>query len=132
MSRAAFNRAMTMSSFRNLMLAYVQAFLEQVLLSGACNGRHSVKERLARWLLAMRDRSDDDVMPISQNLLAEMLGVQRPTITHAVAELEEAGLIQHGRQQITILERQGLIETSCECYRLMRERVAFHLPQTYK
>jgi CRP-like cAMP-binding protein len=132
MSRAAFNRAMTMSSFRNLMLAYVQAFLEQVLLSGACNGRHSVKERLARWLLAMRDRSDDDVMPISQNLLAEMLGVQRPTITHAVAELEGSSLIQHGRQQITILDRRGLIETSCECYRLIRERMAFHLPQTYK
>jgi len=68
----------------------------------ACNGRHSLKERLARWLLMMRDRSDDDVMPITQNLLAEMLGVQRPSITHAVAELEEADLIRRGRQQITI------------------------------
>jgi CRP-like cAMP-binding protein len=132
MSRAAFNRAMkSMPSFRGLMLAYVQSFLEQVMVSAACNGRHSVKERLARWLLTMRDRSDDDVMPITQNLLAEMLGVQRPTITHAIAELEAAGSIQGGRRQIAILDRQGLIKASCECYQLIRERVAFHLPQTY-
>jgi Mn-dependent DtxR family transcriptional regulator len=79
----------------------------------------------------MRDRSDDDVMPIGQDLLAEMLGVQRPSITHAIAGLQEAGLVERGRQQITILDRQGLIEASCECYRLVRERVAFHLPRTY-
>jgi CRP-like cAMP-binding protein len=132
MSRAAFDRAMkSMPAFRGLMFAYVQAFLEQVLVSVACNGRHSLKERLARWLLMMRDRSDDDVMTITQNLLAEMLGVQRPTITHAVADLEEAGLIERGRQQITILDRRGLIAASCGCYQLIRERVAFHLPQTY-
>jgi CRP-like cAMP-binding protein len=132
MSRAAFDRAMkSMPSFRGLMFAYVQAFLEQVLVSVACNGRHSLKERLARWLLMMRDRSDDDVMPIGQSLLAEMLGVQRPSITHAIAGLEEAGLVERGRQQITILERQGLIEASCECYQLVRERIAFHLPRTY-
>ena len=88
-SRAAFIRAMeTMPSFRNLMSAYIQAFLEQVLVSGACNGAHSLKERLARWLLMMRDRSDEDALPITQNLLAEMLGVQRPTITNAARELE--------------------------------------------
>jgi CRP-like cAMP-binding protein len=132
MSRAAFDRAMkSMPSFRGLMFAYVQAFLEQVLVSVACNGRHSLKERLARWLLMMRDRSDDDVMPIGQDLLAEMLGVQPPSITHAVAHLEKAGLVERGRQQITILDRQGLIEASCECYQLVRGRVAFHLPRTY-
>jgi Crp-like helix-turn-helix domain len=58
-----------------------------VLVSVACNGRHSLKERLARWLLMMRDRSDDDVIAIGQNLLAEMLGVQRPSITHAIEAL---------------------------------------------
>jgi CRP-like cAMP-binding protein len=132
MSRTVFNRAMkSMPSFRGLMLAYVQAFLEQVLVSAACNGRHSLKERLARWLLMMRDRSDDDVMPITQDLLAELLGVQRPSLTHAVAGLEEAGLILRGRRQITILDRQGLIKASCECYQLVRERVASHLPQSY-
>ena len=77
MSRAAFTRAMgSMPSFRRLMYAYVHAFLEQVMVSAACNGAHSLKERLARWLLMMRDRDDDDVLSISQSLLAEMLGVQ--------------------------------------------------------
>jgi CRP-like cAMP-binding protein len=132
MSRAAFARAMaSMPSFRHLMSAYVHAFLEQVLVSGACNGAHSLKERLARWLLMMHDRSDDDALAITQSLLAEMLGVQRPTITHAVRELERAGVIEHGRQHIRIVDRQGLIRASCECYQLVRARIAFHLPKTY-
>lgn len=132
MSRAAFTRAMgSMPSFRSLMYGYLQAFLEQVLVSGACNGAHSLKERLARWLLMMRDRSDNDALQITQNLLAEMLCVQRPTITNTARELERAGLIARGRRQVTILDRQGLEEVSCECYRLVRTRVAFHLPKTY-
>jgi CRP-like cAMP-binding protein len=132
MSRVAFTRAMgSMPSFRNLMYAYVQAFLEQVLVSVACNGAHSLKQRLARWLLMMRDRGDDDALQITQNLLAEMLGVQRPTITNAARELERAGLIARGHREVTILDRQGLAEESCECYQLARARVAFHLPKTY-
>jgi CRP-like cAMP-binding protein len=132
MSRAAFNRAMgSMPSFRNLMYAYAQAFLEQVLVSVACNGAHSLKERLARWLLMMRDRGDDDALEITQSLLAEMLGVQRPTITNAAHELEREGLIARGQRQITILDRQGLMAASCECYQLVRARVAFHLPKTF-
>jgi CRP-like cAMP-binding protein len=132
MPRAAFNRTLgSMPSFRGLMNAYAQAFLEQVMVSVACNGAHSLKERLARWLLMMRDRSDEDALPITQNLLAEMLGVQRPTITNAIRELERAGLIEPGRRQVTILDRKGLTKASCECYRLVRERVAFHLPKTY-
>jgi CRP-like cAMP-binding protein len=132
MSRTAFSRAMeSMPSFRSLMYAYVQAFLEQVLVSVACNGAHSLKQRLARWLLTMRDRSDDDALQITQNLLAEMLGVQRPTITNAARELEQAGLIARGRQQVTIINRQGLVVESCECYQLVRTRIASHLPKTY-
>jgi CRP-like cAMP-binding protein len=132
MSRAAFTRAIvSIPSFRKLMSAYVQAFLEQVMVSVACNGAHSLKQRLARWLLMMRDRSDNDVLLISQSLLAEMLGVQRPSITNAAEELERAGLIARGRQQVAILNRKGLTKASCECYQLVRERVAFHLPKTY-
>src|SRR6202158_5877183 len=132
MSRKAFTRAMgLMPSFRSLMFAYVQAFLEQVLVSVACNGAHSLKQRLARWLLTMRDRGDDDALQITQNLLAEMLGVQRPTVTNAARELERAGLIARGRRQVSILDRQGLVAESCECYLLVRARVAFHLPKTY-
>jgi CRP-like cAMP-binding protein len=132
MTRAAFKRAMqSMPSLRNLTHAYVQAFLEQIMVSVACNGAHSLKERLARWLLMMRDRGDDDVLEITQNLLAEMLGVQRPTITNAAQELERAGLIERGRRQVTILNRQGLAEASCECYQLVRMRIAHYLPKTY-
>jgi CRP-like cAMP-binding protein len=132
MSRVAFTLAMqSMPSFRNVMDAYVQAFLEQVMVSVACNGAHSLKQRLARWLLMMRDRGDSDVLPITQDLLAEMLGVQRPTITNAAREFERAGLIERGRRQVTILDGQGLAEASCECYQLVRSRLAFHLPNTY-
>src|SRR6202045_3552118 len=87
MSRSAFARAMgSMPSFQGLMYAYVQAFIEQVMVSVACNGAHSLKQRLARWLLTMRDRGDDDALQITQNLVAEMLGVQRPTVTNAARE----------------------------------------------
>src|SRR6202047_97693 len=132
MSRAAFTLAMqSMPSFRSLMYAYVQAFLEQVMVSVACNGAHSLRQRFARWLLTMRDRGDDDALQITQNLLAEMLGVQRPTVTNAARELERAGLIARGRRQVSILDRQGLVAESCECYLLVRARVASHLPKTY-
>ena len=106
-------RAMSsVPSFRALIYAYLQAFLEQVLVSVACNGAHSVKQRLARWLLTMRDRSDDDTLQITQCLLAEMLGVQRPTVTNAARELERAGLIARGRRRVSMLDRQGLAEAS--------------------
>src|SRR6476620_10019418 len=114
MSRADLTRAMgSMPSFRNLLYAYIHAFLEQVLVSVACNGAHGLKERLARWLLMMRDRSDYDALAITQSLLAVMLGVHRPTITQAVQELERACVIEHGRRQVAIVDRQGLIEASC-------------------
>jgi len=133
MSRAAFMRAMqSMPAFRTLMEAYTQAFLEQVMVSVACNGAHSLKQRLARWLLMMRDRGDSDVLAITQSLLAEMLGVQRPSITNAIREFERAGLIEGSRRQVTILDRRGLTKTSCECYQLVRARLAFHLPKTYE
>jgi len=132
MSRAAFTQAMeSMPSFRKLMYAYVQAFLAQVMASVACNGAHSLKQRLARWLLMMRDRSDDDALPITQDLLAEMLGVQRPTITNVAKELERDGLIKRGRRQVTILDRKRLTKASCECYQLVRDRVDHYLPKTY-
>ena len=132
MSRAAFTQAVeSMPSFRSLMDTYLHAFLDQVMVSAACNGAHGLKERLARWLLMMRDRSDDDALPITQSLLAEMLGVQRPTVTNAARQLEHAGLIERGRRQVTILDRQKLIGASCECYELVRMRTARHLPKTY-
>jgi len=71
------------------------------------------------------------VLLITQGLLAEMLGVHRPSISNAAQELERTGLIERGRRQVTILDRQGLTKASCECYQLVRSRLAFHLPRTY-
>jgi len=132
MSRAAFLRAMqAVPAFHGLMYSHLQAFLEQIMVSVACNGAHSLTQRLARWLLMMRDRSDGDRLALTQSLLAHMLGVQRPTITIAATKLEQAGLIERGRRQVTILDRPGLVAASCECYQLVRARTAFHLPRTF-
>src|SRR6202158_5457880 len=132
MSRPAFMRAMrSVPAFRSLMFAYVHAFLEQVLVSVACNGVHSLNQRLARWLLMMRDRSDDDTLQITQSLLAEMLGVQRPSITNAAREFERAGLIARGLRQVTILDRRGLMGAFCGCYQVVRARGASYPPKTY-
>jgi CRP-like cAMP-binding protein len=132
MSRRTFDRAMElMPAFRSLMRAYVQAFLEQVLVSVACNGSHSVKQRLARWLLMMRDRNDDDRLLITQDFLGEMLGVHRPSISVAAKELESAGVIRRGRREVRIIDRVGLIREACECYQLARARIASYLPKTY-
>jgi len=132
MSRSTFTQAIkSMPAFRRLMFSHAHAFLETVLVSAACNGAHSLNQRMARWLLMLRDRSDDDVLPVTQNLLAATLSVQRPTITNVARELEQNGLIVRGRRQVTILDRQGLMDRSCECYRLLRTRIALHLPKTY-
>lgn len=132
MPRTAFLRAMdTIPVFRTLMYSHVHAFLEQVMISAGCNGAHSLKQRLARWLLMMRDRNDDDTMALTQDLLAEMLGVQRPSITNTIHTLQRAGLISCGRRRVTILNRDGLIAASCECYLLTRARISQHLPKTY-
>ena len=120
-----------MPSFRSLLETYAQAFLEQVMVSAACNGAHNLKQRLSRWLLMMHDRSDGDILPITQDLLAMVLGVQRPTITIAARELEREGFIKRGRRQLTIVNRRGLIEESCECYQLVRAGFNSRLPKTY-
>ena len=132
MSRAAFQEAMeTIPHFRNLMQAHVHAFLEQVMVSVACNGAHSLTQRLARWLLMMRDRHDDETLPLTHDLLAEMLGTHRPSVTHAIRTLRSAGLIRSTRKHLSILDRDGLVRASCECYLLVRSRIAQHLPKTY-
>ena len=132
MSRQAFVRAMdAIPAFLGLVQAHVLAFLEQVMVSAACNGAHNVKQRLARWLLMMRDRHDGDDLPLTQDLLAEMLGVHRPSITNAAQSLQREGFIACGRRRVTILDRDGLVGASCECYRLVRTRIAYHLPKTF-
>jgi hypothetical protein len=77
-------------------------------------------------------RVDGDKLFITQDLLADMLGAYRASITHAARDLERAGVIERGRKHITILDRAGLEKESCECYRLVRDRIAAYLPKTYR
>jgi CRP-like cAMP-binding protein len=103
-----------------LLLRYVQALHVQVSLSAACNGRHTLPERLARWLLMARDRATSDEMPLSHEFLSMMLGVRRAGVTVAVGTLKPAGLVRNTHGQVTILDRQGLEAACCECYRTVR------------
>jgi CRP-like cAMP-binding protein len=103
-----------------LLLRYVQALHVQVSLSAACNGRHTLPERLARWLLTARDRAASDQMPLSHEFLGMMLGVRRAGVTVAVGTLKAAGLIRNSHGQVTILDRHGLEGASCECYHTVK------------
>ena len=108
------------SALMGMLLRYVQALHTQVSLSAACNGRHTLPERLARWLLTARDRAKSDQMPLSHEFLSMMLGVRRAGVTVAVGTLKAAGLIRNTHGQVTITDRQGLEAACCECYRTVR------------
>ena len=108
------------STLLALLLRYVQALYIQVSLSAACNGRHTLPERLARWLLTARDRATSDELPLSHEFLSMMLGVRRAGATVAVGTLKTAGLIRNSHGRVTIIDRQGLEAASCECYRTVR------------
>ena len=84
-----------------------------------CNGRHDVIERLARWLLLARDRLDEDVVPVTHDILSVLLGVRRAGITEALAGLEQTGAVRRERGAVRIVDRQSLEKRSCECYRII-------------
>jgi CRP-like cAMP-binding protein len=100
-----------------LLLRYVHAAHAQVAQTAACNGRHTVEQRLARWLLMAHDRAEGDDLALTQELLSHMLGVRRAGVTVAAGILQRAGLIDYAHGRITIRDRAGLEATSCECYR---------------
>jgi hypothetical protein len=97
----------------------VHAFLVLTSLVAACNRLHSVEERLCRWLSMVRKRARRSEFSLKQEFLAEMLGVQRPTVSIAAHMLQQAGLIRYHYGKMTILNSTGLEEGACECYRLM-------------
>jgi CRP-like cAMP-binding protein len=105
----------------SLVLRYAQVLLEQTSQSVACNRRHTLDERCARWLLMTCDRVGADQFPLTQEFLAVMLGVRRAGVTVAAGILQQAGLIRYSRGKITILDRARLEDASCECYRIVRE-----------
>ena len=105
---------------RSLLLLYVQAFHAQVAQTAACNGRHTVPERLARWLLIAHDRLDTDEVALTHEVLSLMLGVRRPGVTVAAGTLQQGGLIRFTSGKVTIQNRQGLEGAACECYQTAR------------
>ncbi len=112
------------AGLRRLLHRYSEFVFETVAQSAACNRLHVIEQRCARWLLMSQDRVGRDRFDLTQEFLAEMLGVRRPGVTVAMGILEKAGLIAHGRGNITVVNRAGLEKAACECYRTIRERQA--------
>ena len=122
---AAFREEMDRSpALRTLLLRYAQAFHAQVTLTAACNARHAIEQRLARWLLIAHDRSDSDDFPMTHEFMAMMLAVRRPGVTIAANTLQKAGLIRYARGRMAVTDRPGLEAASCECYHTARREFA--------
>jgi CRP-like cAMP-binding protein len=111
--RAALDRSPTM---RTVLSRYTHAFFNQVAQSAACNHAHSLNQRCCRWLLMTHDRVQSPQFLLTQEFLAMMLGVQRPSVTLAARHLKRLNLIEYSRGRVTILNREGLEQRACECY----------------
>jgi CRP-like cAMP-binding protein len=117
----AFQEALERSAaLHRLLLRYALAFSVQVAQTAACNGRHHIEQRLARWMLMAHDRSEGDGFPMTHEFLSMMLGVRRAGVTVAAGALQRAGLIQYERGRMTITDRDGLEAGACDCYDLVR------------
>ena len=107
--------------FQQLLLRYTQALITQISQTAVCNRLHSVEQQLCRWLLLSHDRVKADELIMTQELIADMLGVRREGVTVAAGRLQDAGTISYVRGHIQILDRKKLEETVCECYRVVRD-----------
>jgi CRP-like cAMP-binding protein len=116
---------------RAILLRFTEALLAQTFQTVACNAVHPVEARCCRWILSTRDRTNTDTLPLTHEFLAEMLGVQRPTVSLVIRTFQTAGLITQGRGVITIADRAGLEEVACECYGTIRRSFERLLPRTY-
>ena len=118
MTADAFRREMDRHGrFYDLLTRYAQTLMRVVMQSAACHAAHAVEQRLARWLLTAHDRMVGDEFPVTQEYLAMMLSVTRPTVSVVAGRLQDAGLIAYRRGRVTVVQRQELEDTSCECYR---------------
>lgn len=117
---AAFREAVEHSpTLRDRCLRHLQVAMIQASQGAACNARHELPERLARWLLTVRDRVDTDELALAQDFLAQMLGVRRAGVSTVATALQSQGLVRQGRGRITVLDRAGLEEAACNCYRFI-------------
>ncbi|WP_246389377.1 Crp/Fnr family transcriptional regulator [Microvirga mediterraneensis] len=117
------------STLRDLFSRYADALLAQIIQSVACNALHSLEARCCRWLLTTQDRVNSTEIPLTQEALAEMLGVQRTTITGVARALRARGLIRYARGQIIVMDRTRLQEASCECYAAVNQHFNRVLPE---
>jgi CRP-like cAMP-binding protein len=117
------------SHIRNLFCRYADALLAQVMQSVACNALHPLEARCCRWLLTAQDRVGGDSIPLTQEYLAEMLGVQRTTVSGVARSLQDQGLIRYRRGMIQILERQRIEHKACECYQSVERHFREVLPE---
>lgn len=106
--------------FQELVLRFSARFLLQVSQTAACNRVHTIEQRLARWLLMMRDRTATNELALTQEFLSHMLGVRVAGVNEAVGALVLSGLVKHSRGNIEILDREGLERAACECYRTVK------------
>ena len=107
--------------FQSLLLRYTQALMTQMSQTAVCNRLHTIEQQLCRWLLLSHDRLDTDELIMTQELIANMLGVRREGVTHAAGRLQEKGLISYVRGRITVLDRAGLEASVCECYKVVKD-----------
>jgi CRP-like cAMP-binding protein len=118
---ATFRRLLELRpGIRSVMLRYVLAAMTQMGQNAACGQLHNLEARCARWLMLAHDDVEGDTFPLTQDYLAMMLGVTRPSVSEVASSLQKSGLIRYVRGQITILDRPGLEAMSCECYRIVR------------
>lgn len=106
----------------SLLIRHEQTVFAQAQQSAACMATHNVEARLARWMLRARDLAESRELPFTQEFLAEMLGVHRPSVSLVAHTLQSAGLIRYRRGRIEILNEEGLLESACECYTTIREQ----------
>ena len=121
-----FNRA---GPVLHLLLRYTQALITQMTQTAACNRHHTLDQQLCRWLLLSLDRLQSSELVMTQELIANMLGVRREGVTEAAGQLQHAGLISYARGHIRVLDRPGLEERTCECYAVVKNEYDRLLPQ---
>jgi CRP-like cAMP-binding protein len=120
-----FDRA---GSTMHLLLRYSQALITQMAQTAVCNRFHSLDEQLCRWLLLSLDRSQGSELVMTQDLIANMLGVRREGVTESALRLQHAGLIRYARGHVTVLDRDGLERRTCECYAVVKTECDRLLP----
>jgi CRP-like cAMP-binding protein len=121
-----FNRA---GPVLHLLLRYTQALITQMAQTAVCNRHHSLDQQLCRWLLLSLDRVRANELAMTQELIANMLGVRREGVTEAALKLQHAGLISYARGHISVLDRPGLEKRTCECYAVVKKEYERLLPE---